>query len=121
MTPYLDILDGICYAGNLCPLPIFTGWNYTEQCPPCNQLICQNCTLSNRSGCTLCKNNSHLNGSICECDLGYYEVNMSISSSAQGLWNNNPISLMNCLINCTYFMSGCKLSNCTNSTVCTVC
>ena len=39
-TTHKDLLDFQCYIPSACPLPVFTGWNSTDTCPKCTQLIC---------------------------------------------------------------------------------
>lgn len=90
-------------------------------CPNCTQLICLNCTVTNRSNCLQCEVNSTLTGGICVCNPNYYGINTTISTSTQGQWNNVANSLTKCLLNCTAVIPKCSLSLCTNSTFCDTC
>ncbi len=118
----MDELTGLCYLPTTCPLPVFTGWNVLNTCPKCTQLICNNCTVSNRSDCFDCPtpNSTLLNGK-CSCSINYLPTHTPIDKSTLGMWNGVASSLTSCLLNCTAVISGCKQFDCLNTTYCTIC
>ena len=121
--PYFDAYTDVCYIASTCPLPVFTGWNFTTLCPSCTQLICDQCDLLDRSKCSVCKpnTNSHLSGTTCVCDTNYVNVTFPISTASSGLWNNLTPSLLSCKLNCSAVITGCLQNDCINASFCTVC
>jgi hypothetical protein len=121
--PYYDAYTDDCYITSTCPLPVFTGWNFTTLCPNCTQLVCDKCDPSDRSKCSLCKPNTNtcLSGTACICDTNYLPVTHPIDTASSGLWNNLTPSLLSCKLNCSAVIPGCLQNDCANASFCTVC
>jgi hypothetical protein len=117
---HTDTVNGLCYTPLTCPLPVFSLWNKPALCPICTQLICLNCSVTNRSNCLECGPFSTLVNGACVCNTFYTGVFTSISTSTLGLWNNTASSLTTCNIVCTA-LEGCAANSCVNATYCTVC
>lgn len=85
---WIDSLTGLCYLPTTCPLPVFALWTQVNLCPICTQLICSNCTITNRSDCITCGPFSTLTSGKCICDANYWPFMTAISTSTLGMWNN---------------------------------
>jgi cysteine-rich repeat protein len=120
---HFDFITESCYISTTCPLPVFTGWNFTTLCPNCTQLVCDLCDPSDRSKCSLCKpnTNTRLSGTACICDTNYLPVTHPIDTASSGLWNNLTPSLLSCKLNCSAVIPGCLQNDCANASFCTVC
>ena len=117
----MDPLDLLCYTASTCPLPVFNLWPNTTFCPMCVQLICLNCSTTNRSNCLSCGPSSTLSNGACACNSGYWEKKTLISSANNGQWNSKWSSLTNCFENCTNHIANCEWDKCNSFTLCTVC
>ncbi len=119
----MDLLDNLCYTASTCPLPVFTGWASTVNCPMCIQQACQLCDVLDRLKCSICKPNTetHLSGTLCVCNTNFYEFTVPIDTASQGLWNNLTPSLDYCKLNCSAVIPGCLRDDCMNSSYCLIC